>query len=282
MCGRQPPRKVLIGIAKGISGAHRGVAENAGAGDFPRQTCAWVRRGYSQSGFRLITEGLDWHSGYHPELINIRTQTITYVISAPCENGCGDTSGIKVLYATVRRWCIRFGPVYANRLRKRSAPGGDQWFVDAVFIRIDGQQHYLFRAVDQDGQVLDVLVQKRRNKAAAARFFRKLLKQQCQAPRRLVTDKLRSYAAAHLEVMPNTIHDTSQYANNRAELSHESTRQRERTMRRFKSMDQAQRFLAVHGAMKNLLVIPRHQLRAKNYRQLRTEAFDMYQQVTCA
>ena len=145
MCGRQPPRKALIGIAKGISGAHRGVAENAGAGDFPRQTCAWVRRGYSQSGFRLITEGLDWHSGYHPELINIRTQTITYVISAPCENGCGDTSGIKVSYETVRRWCIRFGPVYANRLRTRSGPGGDRWFVDEVFVRIDGQQHYLFR-----------------------------------------------------------------------------------------------------------------------------------------
>ena len=108
--------------------------------------------------------------------------------------------GIKVSYETVRRWCIRFGPVYANRLRKRSGPGGDQWFVDEVFIRIDGQQHYLFRAVDQDGQVLDVLVQKRRNKAAAARFFRRLLKQQCQAPRRLVTDKLRSYAPAHREV----------------------------------------------------------------------------------
>ena len=82
--------------------------------------------------------------------------------------------------------------------------------------------------------------------------------------------------------MPNTIHDTSQYANNRAELSHEPTRQRERTMRRFKSMGQAQRFLAVHGAMKNLFAIPRHRLRAKNYRLFRTEAFDMYQQVTCA
>ena len=158
--------------------------------------------------------------------------------------------GIKVSYATVARWYIRFGPVYANRLGKRSAPGGDQWFVDEVFIRIDGQQHYLFRAVDQDGQALDVLVQKRRNKAAAARFFGRLLKQQCRAPRRLVTDKLRSYAAAHREVMPNTIHDTNQHANNRAELSHEPTRQRERTMRGFKSMGQAQRFLAVHGTMK--------------------------------
>ena len=157
--------------------------------------------------------------------------------------------GIKVSYETVRRWRIRFGPVYANRLRKRSGPGGDQWFVDEVFIRIGGQQHYLFRAVDQDGQILDILIQKGRNKEAAARFFRRLLKQQCQAPRRLVTDKLSSYAPAHREVMPNTVHDMSQYANNRAELSHEPTR---------------------------------HRLRAKNYRLFRTEAFDVYQQVTCA
>ena len=171
--------------------------------------------------------------------------------------------GIKVSYETIRRWCIRCGPVYANRLRKRSGPGGDQWFVDEVFIRIDGRQRYLFRAVDQDGQILDILVQKRRNKEAATRFFRRLLKQQCQAPRRLVTDKPGSYAPANCEVMPNTIHDTSQYANNRAELSYEPTRQRERTMRRFKSMGQAQRFLTVHGGMKNLFAIPRHRLRAK-------------------
>ena len=190
--------------------------------------------------------------------------------------------GIKLSYETVRRWCIRFGPVYANRLRKGSAPGGDQWFVHEVFIRIDGRQHYLFRAADQVGQVLDVLVRKRRNKAAAARFFRRLLKQQCQAPRRVVTDKLSSYAAAHREVMPNTLHDASQYANNRAEPSHEPTRQRERTMRGFKSMGQPQRFLAVHDTMKNLFAIPRHLMRAKHYRLFRTEAFDMYQQVTCA
>ena len=147
--------------------------------------------------------------------------------------------GIKVSYETVRRWCIRFGPDYTNRLRKQSGPVGDQWFVDEVLIRIDGQQHYLFRTVDQDGQIMDVLVQKRWNKAVAARFFPKLLKQQCRAPRRIVTDKLRSYAAAHREVMPNTLHDTSQCANNRVELSHEHTQQRERTMRGFKSMGQA-------------------------------------------
>ena len=142
--------------------------------------------------------------------------------------------------------------------------------------------YYRFCLSYQDGQVLDVLVQKRRNKAAAVRFFRRLLEQQCQAPRRLVTDKLRSYAAAHREVMPSTIQDTSQYANNRAELSHEPTRQRERTMRGFKSMGQAQRFLTVHGTMKNLFGNSRHLLRAKHYRLFRTEAFNMFQQVTCA
>jgi len=190
--------------------------------------------------------------------------------------------GVNVSYETIRRWCTRFGPIYANRLRKRSGPGGDQWFVDEVFIRIDGQQRYLYRAVDQDGQVLDILVQTRRNTRAATRFFRRLLKRQGRAPRRLMTDKLRSYAPAHRELMPDTIHDTSQYANNRAELSHEPTRERERRMRRFKSIGQAQRFLAVHGAMRNLFAIPRHLMRAKNYRLFRAGAFDLFEQVTCA
>ena len=164
---------------------------------------------------------------------------------------------------------------YANRLRKRSAPGDDQWFVDEVFIRVDGQQRYLYRAVDQDGQVLDILVQTRRNTKAAARFFRRLLKQQGQAPRRLVTNKLRRYRPAHRDVMPDTVHDTNQYANNRAELSHEPTRQRERRMRRFKSIGHAQLFLSVHGTMQNLFAISRHLLRAKHYRTFRAGAFDL-------
>jgi putative transposase len=116
----------------------------------------------------------------------------------------------------------------------------------------------------------------------AARFFRRLLKQQGQAPRRLMTDKLRSYAPAHRDVMPGTVHDTRQYANKRAELSHEPTRQRERQMRRFKSIGHAQLFLSVHGAIQNLLAIPRHLLRAKHYRTFRAGAFDLYTQVTCA
>jgi putative transposase len=93
--------------------------------------------------------------------------------------------GINVSYETVRRWCLQFGPIFTNSLRKRSGPGGDQWFVDEVFVRIEGRQRYLYRAVDQDAQVLDILIQNRRNTKAAARFFRRLLKQQGHAPRRL-------------------------------------------------------------------------------------------------
>ena len=144
-----------------------------------------------------------------------------------------------------------------------------------------GKLHYLWRAVDQDGDTIDILVQKRRNKRAAQRFFRKLLKGQCASPRRMVTDKLRSYSAARQVVMPSVPHCTDQYANNRAELSHEPTRQRERQMRRFKSAGQAQWFLAVHGAVGNLFRLGRHLIRASHYREFRSRAFSEWLLVTC-
>ena len=146
---------------------------------------------------------------------------------------------IAVSYETIRRWCTKFGPRYAKRIRKRYGQGGDTWYVDEVFVRIGGELHYLYRAVDQDGNVIDILVQKRRDKRAASRFFRKCLEKQGRSPRRLVTDKLRSYRAARREMMPAVIHDTERYANNLAEVSHQTTRQRERQMRRFKSAGQA-------------------------------------------
>jgi putative transposase len=155
--------------------------------------------------------------------------------------------GILVSYETIRQWCRKFGPEYARRLKRRQGRLGDTWHLDELFVNIRGQQHYLWRAVDQDGDVIDILLQPRRDRRPVERFFRKLLKGQGREPRRLVTDKLRSYAAAHRTIMPSVTHDTSQYANNRAEVSHEPTRQRERGMRRFKSMAQAQRFLSVHG-----------------------------------
>ncbi len=190
--------------------------------------------------------------------------------------------GIIVTYEAIRLWCLKFGPKYARTLKRHQGRLGDTWHLDELFLTIQGRRQYLWRAVDQDGDVIDILLQPRRDQRAAARFFRKLLKGQGGVPRRMVTDKLRSYAAAHRTIMPSVAHDTSQYANNRAEVSHEPTRQRERGMRRFKSMAQAQRFLSVHGTTQNLFRVGRHLLRAANYRMLRARAFVVWNAVTCA
>ena len=144
-----------------------------------------------------------------------------------------------------------------------------------------GQRYYLWRAVDQDVDVLDILVQKRRDKRAAKRFFRKLLKGLRYVPRRIVTDKLRSYGAARKEVLPNVIHDDGKWQKNRAENSHQSARQLERQMRRFKSAGQAQRFLSAHGPINNLFRCGRHLLRAAHYRLFRDRAFAQWREVTC-
>ena len=140
-------------------------------------------------------------------------------------------------------------------------------------MKIDGIQHYLWRAVDQDGEVVDVFLQRRRDAKAAKRFFKRLLKTLGDEPRKIVTDKLRSYGVAHRELMPGAMHDTSHYANNRAELSHEPTRARERGMRRFKSMKQAQRFLSVHAVVCNLFNLGRHLISAQHHRSSRRRAF---------
>ena len=145
--------------------------------------------------------------------------------------------------------------------------------MDEVFIKIDGKQHYLWRAVDQDGEVVDVFLQKRRGGPAAKRFFKRLLKKHQDEPRKIVTDKLRSYGVAHRELIPDTTHDTSQYANNRAELSHQPTRVRERGMRKFKSIQQAQGFLSAHAAVYNLFNLGRRLISAKHYRLFRLRAF---------
>ena len=190
--------------------------------------------------------------------------------------------GITVSYEAIRLWCLKFGPEYARGLKRRQGRLGDTWHLDEVFVTIRGQRQYLWRAVDQDGDVLDILVQPRRDRRAAKRFFRKLLKGQGRVPGRLVTDKLRSYAAAHREVMPSVAHCTDQYANNRAEVSHEPTRQRERQMRRFKSSGQAQRFLTVQGLVQNLFRVGRHLMHARHQRELRGRAFLTWDAVTCA
>jgi putative transposase len=181
--------------------------------------------------------------------------------------------GITVSREAIRLWCIKFGALYARRLKRRHRGYGDTFYIDEVFVKINGKQHYLWRAVDQDGEVVDVYLQAKRDGAAAKRFFRRLLRSHGSEPRKIVTDKLRSYGVAHREVIPDSIHMTDQYANNRAEQSHEATRVRERGMRRFKSMRQAQRFVSVHAAVQNLFNLSRHLVGAQHYRDLRTSAF---------
>ncbi len=190
--------------------------------------------------------------------------------------------GIIVSYEAIRQWCGKFGCEYARRLKKKAGRLGDFWYLDEVFVKIRGQQQYLWRAVDQDGDVIDILVQSRRDGRAAKRFFRKLLKNQGQGPSRLVTDHLGSYRVAHREMMPSVPHDTSRRSNNRAEVSHEAVRQRERQMRRFKSAGHAQRFLSVHGVVGNLFRVGRQKVSAEHYRLLRNRSFEVWQKVTCA
>ena len=181
--------------------------------------------------------------------------------------------GITVSREAIRLWCIKFGVIYTRRLKRRHRGYGDTIYIDEVFVRINGKQHYLWRAVDQDGEVVDVYLQSKRDGAAAKRFFRRLLRSHGSEPRKIVTDKLRSYGVAHRELIPETIHSTQQYENNRAEQSHETTRVRERGMRKFKSVMQAQRFLAAHAAVSNLFNLGRHLVRAQHYRDLRGSAF---------
>jgi len=188
--------------------------------------------------------------------------------------------GISVSYESIRLWCIKFGPQYTNRLKYRHQGFGDTFYIDEVFVKKDGIQQYLWRAVDQDGEVVDVFLQARRDGAAVKRFFKRLLKKHHGEPRKIVTDELRSHDVAHRELIPETLHDTTQYANNRAELSHQPTRVRERGMRRFKSTRQTQRFLSVHAAVYNLFNLGRHLVSASHYRDLRQGAFASWDSVT--
>ncbi len=177
-----------------------------------------------------------------------------------------------------------FGQSYANQLRRRRARPGDTWFLDEVFRKIGGKTQYVWRAVDQDGNVLDILVQSRRHKAAGAlrakKFFRKLLKGCQYVPRVLITDKLGSYEAAKQEVMPRVEHRRHRRLNNRAENSHQPTRQREHAMRRFKSPRHAQRFLAAFGPIREHFCPRRHRLPAEEYRRERARRLQVWNEVT--
>ena len=190
--------------------------------------------------------------------------------------------GIEVSYESIRLWCNKFGPLYSKRLKRKHQGFGDTFFIDGVFVNIKGRRQYLWRAVDQDGDVVDVYLQTRRNANAAKRFFRRLLKSHGEKPWKIVTDKLRSYGVAHRELMPEVIHDTDQYANNRAELSHQPTRERERGMRRFKSHQQAQRFLSAPAVVYSLFNLGRHLVSAEIYRSLRSRAFESWNETVAA
>jgi len=173
-------------------------------------------------------------------------------------------------------WCIKFGVLYAKSLKRKHQGYGDTFYIDEVFVKINGMQHYLWRAVDQDGEVVDVYLQAKRDAATAKRFFKRLIRNHQGEPRKVVTDKLRSYGVAHREIMPESIYVTDQYANNRAEQSHQPTREQERGMRRFRSIKQAQRFLNVHAAVYNLFNLGRHLTSARNYRNLRIGSFNVW------
>jgi putative transposase len=189
--------------------------------------------------------------------------------------------GVIVTCESIRHWRRKFGADFARKLRCRRPRPGDTWHLDEVFIRIRGVLHDLWRAVDQNGVVLDILVQERRNGAAAKRFFKRLLHALRYKPRRLITDGLRSYAVARRAVLPGVRHRTSRYLNHRAENSHRPTRRRERQMQRFKSPEQAQQFLSAHSMIYGHFRPRRHLQTAAGYRRARAEAFRVWRQETC-
>jgi putative transposase len=187
--------------------------------------------------------------------------------------------GVIVSYETIQAWCHKFGQTYANGLRRRRPRPGDKWHLDEVFITTQGKSHYLWRAVDQDGNVLDILVTSRRDAKAAPRFFRKLLTGLRSVPRVLVTDKLASYGVAHRRLMRSVEHRRSKYLNNRAGNSHQPTRQRERAMKRFRSIGGAQRFLSSFSGISPHFRPRRHRLTAAQYRHKMNTRFTTWNDV---
>jgi putative transposase len=188
--------------------------------------------------------------------------------------------GVIVSYEAIRQWCRKFGQAYANALRRRRPRPGDKWHLDEVFLTINKARHYLWRAVDQDGNVLDILVQSRRNKKAAKKLFRKLLKGLTYVPRVIITDKLKSDGAAKPEILPGVEHRQHRYLNNRAEHSHQPTRQRERRLQGFKSAVHAQRFLAAYGLIAQHFRPRRHRCSAPEYRQVMRAKCQVWGEIT--
>src|SRR5215218_3384787 len=190
--------------------------------------------------------------------------------------------GVETSYESIRRWVLKFGPLFARNLRRlRPRPAG-RWHLDEMVVSIQGKRTYLWRAVDSEGEVLDVLLQAKRDTAAALRLMRKLLKKQGYAPDELVTDKLGFYGAARRELRLSCPHEQSLRKNNRAENSHQVVRRRERKMQRFKSVGSAQRFLSIHDTVHNTFNLQRHLVSRRTLRTFRTETAQAWQIATAA
>ena len=181
--------------------------------------------------------------------------------------------GVEVSYETVRRWVKRFGLPIARVLRRERPRAHPQWHLDEMYVSIGGRWMYLWRAIDQNGEVLDVLVRAKRDKRAALKLMRKLLKKHGFAPRTIVTDKWRAYAAAFRELGLNARHHQAKWKNNRIEGSHVRIRRRERAMQGFRSPGAAQRFLSIHATVDNHFKTCRHLISAAEHRNRRDQAF---------
>src|SRR6266853_717185 len=190
--------------------------------------------------------------------------------------------GLDLSYETVRRWVLKFGPGFARRLRRSRPRPSDRWHLDEMVVRIAGKRMYLWRAVDHEGEVLDMLVQRRRDRRAALRLMRKLLRKQGFTPKSLTTDKLGSYGAAFRHLGLTCPHEQGLRANNRAENSHQPVRRRERKMQRFKSGGSAHRFLSVHAAVHNTFNLQRHLISWLTLRSFRAEATAQRQSAVAA
>jgi len=190
--------------------------------------------------------------------------------------------GVDVSYETIRRWVLKFGPSIARGLRRRQPQPGDIWHLDEVVVKITGKSFWLWRAVDQNGIVLDEILQTRRNRKAAKRLLYRLMKRHGIVPKRFVTDKLRSYGAAKREGAPGVEHWSHKGLNNRAENSHLPFRKRERAMQGYRSPGSLQRFTSIHSAIRNCFSVPACRRSALAIRYHRLEAFDTWDMAASA
>ena len=251
-----------------------------GGGFVTSAAACWMYVGAVAEGMRKIS-----YAGYRfpPEVIHQAIWLyLRFTLSFRDVEDLLAERGIAVSYETVRRWVNHFGPMIAAHLRKRRPKPHATWHLDEVYLKIDGRMVYLWRAVDAEGEVLDVLVQSKRNKHAALKLMRKLLKKYAFVPERLVTDDLRSYAPAARDLGIEHLHERGRWRNNRAENSHQPTRRRERKMQRFKSAGSAQRFLSAHAAVYNTFNVQRHLASAQSHHVLRAAAMTTWREVVAA